>query len=123
MSLDTSTGGDGPDVNRYTLAEARAELARQECGAYGHDIDIISVGGQPKSLICGRGCGHPGWAVTAPVDPARDGSYREKVHDAINRGIYGLAGAPVEDWPRLQAATDAVLAVRADTPAAAQGGS
>jgi hypothetical protein len=63
-----SADSAGGDARRYTLAEARAELARRECAAYGHDIEIVSVDGRPVSLVCGRGCGHPGWAVT-PADP------------------------------------------------------
>lgn len=53
----------------YTLAEAQRENARQECGRWGHDIDMIEQAWtrEPKAAICSRQCGHPGW-VLIPVD-------------------------------------------------------
>ena len=49
---------------KYTLEEARRELARRECTFLGHDLQIIYEGlGEPKQIVCERGCGHPGWTV------------------------------------------------------------
>lgn len=42
---------------RYTLEEARAELARQDCRVYGHDFDVIatySSDGGPSDVVCSR---------------------------------------------------------------------
>lgn len=41
---------------RYTLAEAKREIARQECLRFGHDWQTIARGGNPMQLVCGR-CG------------------------------------------------------------------
>ncbi|MFI7467528.1 hypothetical protein [Nonomuraea sp. NPDC049646] len=56
---------------RYTLAEARRELARRECEADGHDWDIICARLHacaqevPISMQCARRCGHPGYRIVA----------------------------------------------------------
>lgn len=45
------------DEPRYTLAEARWELAKDKCLTQGHDLDIIlAYTGEPQSIICQR-CG------------------------------------------------------------------
>ena len=49
------------DERRYTLAEARRELAAQECGRYGHDYQIMVQKDEPVALECSR-CGR-GWPV------------------------------------------------------------
>jgi hypothetical protein len=55
----------------YTLAEARQENARQECAAWGHDLDFIhqAWSREPKAAMCSRGCGHPGWAMIPADQP------------------------------------------------------
>lgn len=37
---------------RYTLAEARLEMRRQQCSRHGHDFDIIQSMGEPVRLVC-----------------------------------------------------------------------
>lgn len=47
---------------RYTLREARAIIAQQQCGAAGHDLEIVVSGtGDPTDLLCAC-CGRM-WAV------------------------------------------------------------
>jgi len=42
---------------RYTLDEARRELARRECVALGHDwVVVTGGGGEPRLVLCER-CG------------------------------------------------------------------
>lgn len=52
-------------ARRYTLDEARAVFAREECSMHGHDFDVVvALGGlEPVSLICSR-CGRT-WTVSA----------------------------------------------------------
>ena len=53
------------DEPRYTLAEARVELARQECGRQGHNLEILlSDGTSPRSVWCRR-CNYS-WVVAVP---------------------------------------------------------
>lgn len=52
---------------RYTLAEARAELGRQECRTHGHSWDVISRGGVPVRIDCDT-CG-ASYAVGEAVRP------------------------------------------------------
>lgn len=59
----------GDHQDRYTLAEAARELARRECMADGHDLQIVQSGIEPVRLVCGRGCGHHGWTVTPVLCP------------------------------------------------------
>jgi hypothetical protein len=60
---------------RYTLDEARAELARRECEQLGHDWSMIAVrctgeaGEAPVAITCERRCGHAGFDVR-PRRPA-----------------------------------------------------
>lgn len=55
---------------RYTLAEARREIARQHCWEHGHDYSVISsrcmqdLAGQPINVQCDR-CGTY-WPVHGP---------------------------------------------------------
>lgn len=60
---------------RYTLAEAQAELARQECVNHGHSYDVLDVrtysdtdGGHPLHVHCTK-C-ETTWDVTATPDKA-----------------------------------------------------
>lgn len=50
---------------RYTLDQARRELARRECEIHGHDIDFTHHAGStdPIAAYCTRGCGHHGWRM------------------------------------------------------------
>lgn len=57
---------------RYTLDEARAELARQACHEDGHDWKIQLTAGVseigapveiPLGIQCARGCGDPGYHI------------------------------------------------------------
>lgn len=49
----------------YTLAEARRELARQECQRHGHSWDVVStLGDGPVSIVCGT-CG---WSGSVTMD-------------------------------------------------------
>jgi hypothetical protein len=51
------------DEQRYTLEEAKLELAREECALYGHDFDVIANAGNiPLAVVCSR-CDHPSWKV------------------------------------------------------------
>ncbi len=58
---------------RYTLDEARTELARQECAADGHNYDVISSrsfenpAGTPVDVRCARCKTH--WPIAHPNDP------------------------------------------------------
>jgi hypothetical protein len=54
MSLERSD----TDEPRYTLDEAQRELARRECGMFGHnfDVQIIYGNGDPQVVMCSR-CG------------------------------------------------------------------
>jgi hypothetical protein len=51
------------EEKRYTLAEARREIARRECVGRGHDTKVICNGlsTEPIRIVCGR-CGDS-WAV------------------------------------------------------------
>ena len=55
------------DGQTYTLDEARKVLAKQECGAFGHDWEISTtkLGSEPRLLLCSR-CGRS-WSVHAPL--------------------------------------------------------
>lgn len=66
---DSPGGGSVTADQRYTLAEARHELARLECATHGHDINAISSGlsTDPIRIVCSR-CGDS-WAVE-PRDAA-----------------------------------------------------
>lgn len=61
------------DRQRYTLDEARRELARRECAMHGHDVETILIvqTGQPRLLLCAR-CGQS-WDVAPHVDRDKDG--------------------------------------------------
>lgn len=42
---------------RYTLNEARRELAKAECTVHGHDWDVVQQFGEgPIAIVCSR-CG------------------------------------------------------------------
>lgn len=61
-------------AERYTLEEARVEMARQECAVHGHDFDVIEeFGAGPVALICSRGCGES-WPVSRAVFEVRAGA-------------------------------------------------
>lgn len=51
--MPQSSGGE-----RFTLEEARLELAKQECSRYGHSYDVVvSMGSDgPTTIQCDR-CG------------------------------------------------------------------
>lgn len=55
------------DEPTYTLSEARAKIARDECDAHGHDLSVTQVRGFgtcfPVSVLCDR-C-HEHWSVPA----------------------------------------------------------
>lgn len=56
---------------RYTLDEARAELARRACAADGHAYDVIAVrtlagAGHPVGVRCRR-C-HSHWSIAQPQE-------------------------------------------------------
>jgi hypothetical protein len=55
---------------RYTLDEAKAEIARQECATYGHDyMTVVWMGGnEPTGVTCSR-CGQH-WPI-APTTQER----------------------------------------------------
>lgn len=55
----TEARAETPDEEpRYTLAEARMVMIRQECARRGHDWNILSTLGKgPVALHCDRGCG------------------------------------------------------------------
>lgn len=58
------------DEQRFTLEEARQELARQDCLADGHDFDVVATfasDGAPAYVTCSR-CARS-WAVGSR-DPA-----------------------------------------------------
>lgn len=56
------------DEERYTLEEARLELARQECMMHGHQFSVVSVIGLGPSLLkCDR-CGDS-WTINNPQEP------------------------------------------------------
>lgn len=64
------------DEPRYTLPEARREIARRECAFHGHDWRVVIAGtGQPVAITCER-CGqaHEVVASTAhtPHTPRSD---------------------------------------------------
>lgn len=40
----------------YTLAEARAAIAREECRRFGHELDMVMADNLPVAISCGR-CG------------------------------------------------------------------
>lgn len=55
-------GAEGP---RFTLEEARRELARQRCATYGHSYDVETcIAGYPVAITCSD-CGGS-WVVEAP---------------------------------------------------------
>ncbi|MDL4812790.1 hypothetical protein [Actinomadura opuntiae] len=73
---------------RYTLDQARQLLARQECRARGHDLDIVtSTAGEPLSAHCSRGCGHPGWRLVPIIStsPAAGAPTRAPQHPGDTR--------------------------------------
>jgi hypothetical protein len=51
------------DDQKYTLDEARRELAIRECGMQGHDYDVLVVLGsnEPQCVLCRR-CGES-WSI------------------------------------------------------------
>lgn len=64
------TGIPLPDFGgepRYTLDEARREIARQECQENGHSFDVVQVVGKgPVEIICSNGCGGS-WDVSKGI--------------------------------------------------------
>lgn len=47
---------------RYTLDEAKRELAKQSCRLHGHDFQVeVRAGGDPERILCER-CGRV-WPV------------------------------------------------------------
>lgn len=42
------------DDRRYTLDEARAELARRQCEIEGHDLEIVLTAYEPTGAVCSR---------------------------------------------------------------------
>ena len=60
--LDPACPVHGIPSRRYTLDEARRELARRECAADGHAWDVVTgSGARPILLFCDR-C-HRSWSV------------------------------------------------------------
>jgi hypothetical protein len=53
-----AAGGVVTDERKYTLSEARQELARRECVEHGHDWHVVLMLGTnvPYSVACDR-CG------------------------------------------------------------------
>lgn len=48
------------EEKRYTLEEARAEMARQECARHGHSWNVIqALTGGPMRIVC-ESCGWGG---------------------------------------------------------------
>jgi hypothetical protein len=45
-----------PEEPRYTLKEAERELAKRECGIYGHtfDVTVTTGSGNPRIVVCTR---------------------------------------------------------------------
>ena len=61
--MDETTSSIADDEPRYTLDEARVELARGECAVHGHDFEIVQAFGNnaPVKIFCDR-CGRS-WPV------------------------------------------------------------
>ena len=55
---------------RYTLEEAKAEIARRQCAQEGHYYNVLTTHGTnaPVSVICDR-CGQS-WGIESPEQTA-----------------------------------------------------
>lgn len=92
------------DEERYTLEEARAELARQDCGVYGHDFDVIATyasDGGPSDIVCSR-CSRSWTVAPRSVFEVRDGAVQTVAiysnRDAADKHVETLrAGGHVAD--------------------------
>lgn len=61
------------DEERYTLEEARAELAREDCQVYGHDFVVIATSDGPSDVVCSR-CSQSWTLAPRSVFEVRDGA-------------------------------------------------
>lgn len=92
---------DVPLPDRYTLEEARKELARQDCLVHGHDYEVIatySSDGGPSDVICSR-CGRA-WAVAPAADLRPGMPGRTAIEVVLSCEADGCQERLRVSWPR-----------------------